>query len=243
MANTKSTTLVSATPSYWSRADTASLSITGSITVSVWVKFNTLPVSGSTYPRLVYKYGFNGDAANQRSYALTAVGDGGQKLDWSMSSTGAGGDSREFSWSPSTGVWYHIVAVYDTSVPNFKMYVDGSQIGTTQTGVPASIYDGTSTFAIGADGFSGDYLNGLVDDVRIWARALDATEVGDLYTDPCNFDNGSNLAAWWEFEDNGNDSSGNSNTLTNINSATFTTDVPYTCSVATTNPAFLLNFV
>lgn len=81
--------------------------------------------------------------------------------------------------------WYHVVATHDAVTKTLRMYVNGSLVGTSNyTGVPGTnLQDGG--FAIGStwDGFTAvNYtLNGFIDEVGVWNRVLNATEVTALY--------------------------------------------------------------
>jgi hypothetical protein len=75
--------------------------------------------------------------------------------------------------------WHHAVGTFDGS--NLRIYVDGnlqgSLVTTTQVYYPA-----TGAAAIGRDGDNNTgYFSGLIDEVRIYNRALTADEVTDLY--------------------------------------------------------------
>ena len=75
--------------------------------------------------------------------------------------------------SPATGQWQHLAATYDGTVARY--YVDGVEVAARATS--GSV--GTSNvWRIGAyGGTPGGFFDGLVDDVRIYNRALSAGEV------------------------------------------------------------------
>lgn len=80
----------------------------------------------------------------------------------------------------TTEKWQHIGFTYDGT--NFKVYLDGVEVGNLpKTGALST--DNTVAAAIGRNGSdtAGGYFNGKIDDVRIYNRALTATEVEDLY--------------------------------------------------------------
>jgi hypothetical protein len=64
---------------------------------------------------------------------------------------------------------------------NMKMYFDGVQIGgdTPRTGTLDLQADGE--FNIGRSGSGGAYYTGLLDDVRVYNRALTLDEIKRLY--------------------------------------------------------------
>jgi len=75
----------------------------------------------------------------------------------------------------TANVWQHIVVVGDAS--GHKIYVNGSLAGSD-----AMAYVVTQSEAVSIGG-SLDYFPGAIDDVRLYDRALSASEVSDLYAD------------------------------------------------------------
>ena len=118
------------------------------------------------------------------------------------------------SWSNASGIttlttgqWYHAVLTRDSS--QIKLYLNGNLEGIGTTGV-----NPTSPFIIGdLYNNSGNYkFNGLIDEVRIYNRALSPTEVSQLY----NWAPGP--VGYWDFNEKtgavANDKSGNNYTTT-----------------------------
>lgn len=126
--------------------------------------------------------------------------------------------------------WFEIVAVYKGSVPNIEIYIDGVSVG-TMTVVDASLYNGTAPFEI-AGQFGDGLWDGQIDNVRVYSTALDASTIASNFAAPCNVSI-AGLVSQWFFNNDGNDAVG-SNNLTGINSPTFSTAVPYSCSAAGT---------
>jgi uncharacterized delta-60 repeat protein len=75
---------------------------------------------------------------------------------------------------PSTNRWYHMVMLRDAGTTKF--FVNGTQTTNTYADTPFT----PSVFTIGAQN-GVHYFNGLVDDVRIYSRALSTPEVQQLY--------------------------------------------------------------
>ena len=90
----------------------------------------------------------------------------------------------------TVGSWYHLVGVYDGS--NVRIYVNG------QEGTPRAksglILDSGGNVDIG--GAQGDRFKGAIDDVRIYDKALTASDVAALY----NLEGTSNLVAHWTLD-------------------------------------------
>ncbi|NIP28301.1 MAG: hypothetical protein GWN67_03960, partial [Phycisphaerae bacterium] len=75
----------------------------------------------------------------------------------------------------NTDQWYHVAGTNDGT--NLKLYVDGL----LKSSVPSAGYTGESNNAyIGADSISSFYFNGLIDDVRIYDRAVSESEFQDI---------------------------------------------------------------
>lgn len=226
--NDYSTDVELSSSQHWSISDASQtgLDLAGDFTISAWVNLESLP-SGDCFTVV----GKTNDGVGG-SYVLRICDDTTDTLN--SYTIGGGFDNHVQSWGPSTATTYHIVWTYENAASSYKYYVNGSQLGSTFTGVNTSVNNTSQQFAIGSNqlsGVPGRFFDGQIDDVRVWSRELSSTEIGDLYADPCNFSNGASLQGWWEFENNGNDTTANNNDLTNNNSATFTTGL-YSCGAS-----------
>ncbi|MDO8474223.1 MAG: LamG domain-containing protein [bacterium] len=152
------------TTNYVSVPTSSSLQITGSVSISVWV--NAATQAGDV--RIVNKE----SAADTDGYALglasnNIAGKIGDGTNCYLNSTSA----------VSTGAWNHLVMTGDGVT--MKMYINGVQI--SQTKSCGSVASNTSILAIGARYSATQFFTGSIDDVRIYNRALSATEVLALY--------------------------------------------------------------
>ncbi|HSI20580.1 MAG TPA: LamG domain-containing protein [Verrucomicrobiae bacterium] len=117
-----------------------------------------------------------------------------------------------------TGKWMHVVAIFNnTDVTQNTLYINGVQQTLTQmAGTPVS-RSVTSTVNVGKwqGGGANRYL-GSLDDIRVYSRAVTATEVAELYQGKATSNTG--LAAWWKLDEGTGtsvaDSSGNGATGT-----------------------------
>jgi len=113
------------------------------------------------------------------------------------------------------GTWQHWVCTYDASNNSRKIYLNGT-LDASDTA--SNDYIGTANLQLGGDTYwgTGKEYQGKLDQVRIFNRALDETndgEVTTLYNEPSNlstasttdiFDDGSGVALY-EFEEGAND--------------------------------------
>ncbi|GAA3346005.1 glycoside hydrolase family 2 [Amorphoplanes nipponensis] len=83
---------------------------------------------------------------------------------------------------PETGRWYHLTGVRDSVRGELRLYVDGELAGRTGACLPQAAPTGNTVIGRGRYGGNPvDYLDGAVDQVHLYDRALSATEIKDLY--------------------------------------------------------------
>jgi Concanavalin A-like lectin/glucanases superfamily len=79
----------------------------------------------------------------------------------------------------AAGTWYFIAGVWNPGV-SLQIYVNGVLEGTTQTS-STTLRTGTAGIALGVAN-NGSFFDGTISDVRIYPRALAASEISALYT-------------------------------------------------------------
>ena len=97
---------------------------------------------------------------------------------------GQGGDNGVKSSSlPSSNVWHHIVITYNgsgiSSSSNYTFHVDGVSQSIENGNAVGGVTNAT-VIGFRSGGSSNNYWKGLIDDVRIYSRALSSSEVGAL---------------------------------------------------------------
>lgn len=144
------------------------LDTSGNYTATAWVKLNKADGSFQT----VVSQDGDRDSAFFLQYS-------GQDQRFAMSFPG----QRALApTKPNPGQWYHLTGVRDVVNDELRLYVDGELAATKS----ACSLDSTSTgnTVIGRAKFGGnsvDYLDGTVDQVHLFDRALGAEEVRSLY--------------------------------------------------------------
>ena len=150
--------------------DSPELDNTTTMSWSFWIKSNDVVTSDLG---MVTKY----EAVNgERSWAIRNRGVAGE-IDVGISSDGI---AYEFKGSTSfglqIGVITHVVITYDSGTVTW--YKDGVFVETAEN-TQTSIFAGSHNVEIGK--YRTNYFNGLIDDVRIYNRALSADEIRQLY--------------------------------------------------------------
>lgn len=135
------------------------------ITVAAWVRPDS-----SSGRRLVFS---REDAVDGRGFFF-----GVQNGRWMAGGNAGGGTTVATSDSTVVGVWSHVAFVLDIGSASVTTFVNGRFRGTT-TGVSFALNTGAiNSTAMGRHVFSvRDAFAGSVDDLAIWGRALDSTEV------------------------------------------------------------------
>jgi hypothetical protein len=146
---------------YVTVADDSSIRETGDVTVEFWARADSL----SSNPSMV-SFGADGETeATNILYGVVIKSDGKLKILHEY-----GGGSNEFHTTTSsyitTGSWYHVSAVRDTTADTWKVYVDGelkeslSYSNEATGGTSGKIWIGSW---VGSSGF----FDGKIDEVRI----------------------------------------------------------------------------
>jgi hypothetical protein len=130
-------------------------------TISMWVKLDTIGNSGSA--GLIAK----GDNFNRQYWLWTY----GESIHWSID-----GVIAKSTMALTTGRWYHVALTYDGS--SSSLYLDGS-LDTTFPQTSGTILSDNDPLLIGKlPGLK--HIDGQIDDVRIYNRALTPSEVAVL---------------------------------------------------------------
>jgi hypothetical protein len=163
----------------------------GDFTVNAWVFFNAL-----SHPP-----GENlGAPQGDMSIVDKMSADGGNEDGWRLIKQDdnrfwfclGGGDLGNRCHDPSytvfsttlavTGVWFHIAAVKSAS--SFAIYVNGA-LEDERSPVPSFTDTNSANLRIGSYPLEGAHLNGLVDEVKIYDRALSGDEIPAMFEAGC----------------------------------------------------------
>ena len=139
-------------------------------TIATWVKVTAL----STWAR-IFDFGSN------TTTNMFLVPSNGTNIRFAITTSGAGGEQQINGTAPlATGAWAHVAVTLSGSTGT--LYVNGAQVGqnTAMTLKPSSLGSTTLNY-LGKSQYADPYLNGQLDDFRIYNGALTAGEVFSLY--------------------------------------------------------------
>jgi len=95
--------------------------------------------------------------------------------------------------------WHHCLMTFDSSANEFKVFEDGSQVGTTTT-TSGALASSTATVYLASFGGSAPFKSGKISNLSIYNSALTSAQVTTLYNEHKPF-NLSTFAvtpvAWW----------------------------------------------
>jgi hypothetical protein len=143
--------------------------ITSDLSISLWTYIRTFP---SANPGLI------ADRPNWGGFWISSA----NQVLWGRI-TQSSGTNRDFNDTATSAVlplntWVHIVLVVDSSSLTATLYRDTNAINSVS-------YDGTlrsgvaSTFKVGRQ--ATESIDGKIDEVAVWSRALTASEITQLY--------------------------------------------------------------
>jgi PKD repeat protein len=138
-------------------ADAPNLRLTTAMTLEAWV--NPATESGS-WRDVVYK-------GNDNYYLVASSGQGGVPA-------GRVGVSRVYGTSLlPTNTWTHLAVTYDKTT--LRLYINGVQA--SSVAYAGDIATSANPLQIGGDSIYGQYFQGLIDEVRVYNRALSRSEI------------------------------------------------------------------
>jgi hypothetical protein len=142
-------------------ADAASLDLTTGMTIEAWVN----PAAGTGWRSVVLK-----ETPGGLAYALYSANNASRPAGYVHISSDIGLNGTA---AIALNTWTHVALTYDGAT--LRMFVNGVQVSThAQTG---SVIVAPGALRIGGDSVWGEYFKGLIDEVRVYNRALSAAEI------------------------------------------------------------------
>lgn len=194
-ASTIAAGLTAASSQRFTMVDSATLKPTGNFTIECWFKSSSTEV----IHRLCNSYSQNTNVAGISLYV--ASNNKLTLLSGKNTGLGTGTDYQviESTISVADGTWHHCAGVYNGST--LEVFIDGTADGNVAW-TNAPVYAATNYPRIGAEsatGTDGGFVNGNMDDVRLWSVARTGTQINDNKSVRLT-GNESGLNGYWPFE-------------------------------------------
>ncbi len=140
--------------------------------VSLWFYYSVLPTAGE----VLFHRGYTWEAKYEPQISIGSDGRVYAKV------SGTSNAGLIGSGIANPGKWHHVVCVVDGSQSQ-KLYVDGTEVASTSKSITiAPLYIVIGAAAKDNDGYADfSYFNGTIDEVRIYDKALNETEIKAEY--------------------------------------------------------------
>ncbi len=141
--------------------DSNSLDLTNAMTLEAWVK----PAAFTEWNTILLK-----EQSGNLVYGMYANTDGNVPSGESFTTYG------DYVRSPAQlplNSWSHIAVTYNSSV--LKIFINGVEVGSKS--INGALKTSTNPLRIGGNTVWGEYFNGQIDEIRIYNRALNASEI------------------------------------------------------------------
>ena len=151
-------------------------SFTNQVSISVWVKTNTLN-SATAY--IVGKYGWTGSSI--KGFHMLMANSMVQFAGWDQINTYNYITSRNITINDNK--WHHLVGTINSSI--YELWIDGAKVNSLNNNHSNVDLSQTYNLYIGAhfnDGIDQNmHFEGAIDDVRLYNRALSISEIEQLF--------------------------------------------------------------
>src|SRR6187397_2292063 len=143
--------------------DSNSLDLTNGMTLEAWVNPNAL---GSSWRTAVFK-------SQPNDYAYSLYANTGTNVPSGNAVTGGSDHDQRGTSQLARNTWTHLAVTYDGST--LRLYANGTQVGSQAAA--GAISTSTGAVTIGGNNTWTEWFSGLIDEVRIYNRALSTTEI------------------------------------------------------------------
>jgi hypothetical protein len=214
---------------YIAYANQTGLSVVSDISIECWVKFESLPASGANMNLVTRRTGLDYTGTNFQFRFRNVAGEYKLSIVFGASTPIDGFDSQSSdALTISTGVWYHFAVTRDRNTNTINFYQNTVNVGAPSC-AGANTVVANVDFRVGAvqyDAGVTEFLDGLIDEVRVWSDVRTPTEIANNYDVELVGDE-AGLVGYWRFNNDYLDQTSNNNDLTSSGSPTFSTDVPF----------------
>jgi glucose/arabinose dehydrogenase len=148
-----------------------SLKLTGSMTLSAWISSAAFPADDAAV--------ISKRTSSNSGYQLdTTIDNGPRTIGFKLTGSGGNDMIRYGATAMQAGAWYHVAGVYDATNKTMHVYLNGVlNDGTLSGTVTSSQKNSAANVNIGQRAGGGFSVNGKIDEVRIYNRALTAAEI------------------------------------------------------------------
>jgi hypothetical protein len=163
----------------------ANLRFTNAITIEGWINPRAAPsgsaASGMNMASVLTKWGQKFDATpDSDSYGLWMRANGSALTLFAAIHQAGTSEPNIQGGSVSLNAWQHVAMTFDAATTQFALYLNGQMVASTNS--PGAITATSRNVLIGReDSQLPRPFNGLIDELTVYSRALDASEISAIY--------------------------------------------------------------
>lgn len=165
--------------------DSLSIATTGKLTISIWMRPDTL--NFVNYEGDGYVHWMGKGTSGQQEWLMRMYNYASARPNrtscYAFNLSGGLGSGSYVEETLTKGAWIHLTAIYNYPANLIQIYKNGvlrdTDHFTDYSVVPGN---GTAPFRIGTRDFS-SYFKGAIDDIRIYSRILSSSEISALYNE------------------------------------------------------------
>jgi hypothetical protein len=158
------------TNDYFDSPDSTAYTGLTQVTVTAWVKLD----ANSAQTQIVFKSHGSAPWYTWQLFALS------NEFQFDTNTTGGAALAAGSTIDPAINTWYHLAGVYSNGT--MKIYVNGADNTSWTSGAGSgTLLDSNGVLSVGGNSGS-QSTDGIIDDVRIYTRALTAGEISAIYS-------------------------------------------------------------
>ena len=174
-----------------------SLQLTGSFTIEAW--FNPAVWNDGQTGNKMIASKYNYDRGNDSGWSLGRAFGAMDGLSFIV----CDGENKAVNWNAGDieklkGTWIYAAGVFKAG-EYIKLYINGDEIQTRRTALASFADASEQNFTIGKRSDADVYFTGLIDEVRLYNRALSAEEIQNNYTGTMPITK-EGLVSWWKLD-------------------------------------------
>ncbi|MEO2006598.1 MAG: LamG-like jellyroll fold domain-containing protein, partial [Candidatus Poribacteria bacterium] len=172
------------------------LDIAGDLTLEAWFRTPISITAQTDFAAIAQRVRTSG--VNDDSYGIV-VGDG-EYLRFLIGNDTAEESVDTLGFTAAVDTWYHVAGVFDVSVPELRIYINGVFNNSAPVSIAPTAADGPLQF--GHTSYPGTpvYFAGDIDDVRVWSVARTQEQITNAASKTL-LGSEVGLAGYWNFDD------------------------------------------
>ncbi len=160
------------------------------VTIDAWIRIDSFPQGWFS---IIDKYESSVDFG--WTFQVSSVGSAR-----TLQFVGGHGPTAAVPWAPTPGTWNHVAMSYERSAGRIDFFVNGGLLASRPYNADIQDTNGEPMYLGYNPSGGNEYCHGAIDELRLWKRALSASEIASVYNRGLNGDE-YGLGAVWSFDE------------------------------------------